>query len=61
MVRTIRALAILVIGWLVSKLVTAIMRKALSKSKLDPTLINFCSSCTYMGLMAFVLILFSAA
>ncbi|MDF1800294.1 MAG: mechanosensitive ion channel, partial [Planctomycetota bacterium] len=33
-----------------------ILRKALSKSKLDPTLINFCTSCAYMGLMAFVLI-----
>ena len=50
------ALVILVLGWMVAKLITGGIRKALGKSKLDPTLINFCASCTYMGLMAFVFI-----
>jgi len=50
------AIAILILGWIVARLITALMRKALGRSKLDPTLINFAASVTYMGLMAFVFI-----
>tara|TARA_R110002126_G_scaffold1402_8_gene7974 strand:+ start:3686 stop:4675 length:990 start_codon:yes stop_codon:yes gene_type:complete len=52
----IAAVAILLIGWVVARLITAIVRKALGKSKLDPTLINFLSSLIYIGVMAFVLV-----
>ncbi len=52
----IAAVVILVIGWVVARIVTAIVRKALSKSKLDPTLINFLTSLIYFGIMAFVLV-----
>ncbi len=50
------ALAILIIGWLVARLITAITRKAMERSKLDPTLTNFLGSCVYMILMAFVIV-----
>ena len=50
------ALIILVLGWLVARMITAILRKALGKSKLDPTLINFAASCLYFALLAFVFI-----
>lgn len=50
------AAAILIIGWLLARLTTGIMRRALTRSKIDATLIKFLCSCTYMVLMAFVLI-----
>ena len=52
----IAAIAILVIGWLVVKIITAIVRKTLNKSRLEPTLTNFLTSVLNMALMAFVLI-----
>jgi len=52
----IAAVVILLIGWVVSRMVTAVVRKALGKSKLDPTLINFLSSLIYFCLMAFVIV-----
>ena len=50
------ALAILIIGWLLSKLVTGLLRRALNRSKVDQTLVKFLCSCVYMVLMAFVII-----
>ncbi|MHC5211998.1 MAG: mechanosensitive ion channel family protein, partial [Planctomycetota bacterium] len=50
------AVVILVLGWLVSKLITSLVRKALGKGKLDGTLINFLASMLYMLLMMFVVI-----
>lgn len=50
------AIVILVVGWFVARMITGLMRKALGKSKLDPTLINFSASVTYMAMMAFVFI-----
>lgn len=50
------ALVILVVGWIVVKLITALIRKALTKGKLDPTLVNFLSNMLSMGMMVFVLI-----
>ena len=52
----VAALVILIVGWMVVKIITALVRKALGKSKLDPTLINFLTSCLSMALMAFVII-----
>lgn len=52
----IAAIVILFVGWMVARLVTAIVRKALGKSKLDPTLINFLSSLIYFAMMAFVVV-----
>ena len=52
----VAAIVILIIGWLLAKGITGIVRKALSRSKLDGTLVSFLSSMLYMGLMAFVLI-----
>lgn len=50
------AIIILVLGWLLTKIITAIFVKALSKSKLDSTLVHFLSNLVNMGLLAFVII-----
>ena len=50
------AIVILVLGWMVTKVVTALVRKALKKGKLDPTLTSFLSSVLSMGMMVFVVI-----
>ncbi|MFT6362653.1 MAG: small conductance mechanosensitive channel [Planctomycetota bacterium] len=50
------AIIIMLLGWIVARMITAILRKALGKSKLDPTLINFATSCLYFALLAFVFI-----
>ncbi len=50
------ALLIVVLGWLLARAVTSLLRKALGKSKLDSTLVNFVASVSYMAVMAFVLI-----
>ena len=49
-------IAILVIGRMVAKFVTSIVRKGLGKADVDPTLIGFVSNLLYMGLMALVVI-----
>ena len=49
-------IAILVIGWMVAKFVTSMVRKGLAKGDVDPTLIGFVSNLLYMGLMALVVI-----
>ena len=50
------AAAILFIGWIVARVVSGVMRKALGKSKLDRTLVDFVGSLVYMSMMAFVII-----
>lgn len=50
------AAAIMFIGWIVARIVTGVVRKALGKSKLDATLVNFITSLLYMALMVFVTI-----
>jgi small conductance mechanosensitive channel len=47
---------ILVIGWIVARIVTRIMRRLLDRSRVDPTLVSFLTSLTYIGLMAFIVI-----
>jgi small conductance mechanosensitive channel len=50
------AVLILVIGWIVARIVTRIMRRLLDRSRVDPTLVSFLTSLTYIGLMAFIVI-----
>ena len=50
------ALAVLVIGWWVAKLITGITRRALNNRKLDPMLSGFLCHILYMGLMTIVII-----
>ena len=52
----LKALVILVVGWLVAKFLKALVRKLMVRSGVDPTLIGFCASITYIGLMALVVI-----
>jgi small conductance mechanosensitive channel len=49
-------LAILVIGWMVAKFVTGLLRKGMTKGEVDSTLVGFVSNLAYMGLMALVVI-----
>ena len=47
--KVIGALAILVIGWLVARLVRRIVRAVMTKGKAEPILISFVASMTYGG------------
>lgn len=50
------ALAVLIIGWFVSKLITSGVRRAMTRADVDATLIGFVSNMTYMALMVIVVI-----
>ena len=54
--RVVGAIALLVVGWMVSKIVRGSVRKALTRAGLDPTLIPFLSNLTYYALLTFVLL-----
>ena len=53
-IKVIGALAVLIIGWIVAKWIRASMRKALTKTNMDATLVPFLSSMVYYLLLAFV-------
>lgn len=50
------ALAILVIGYFVARILTALVRRALTRAGLDETLVKFAGNIAQMGLMAMVVI-----
>ena len=52
----VAAVVILVLGWLLAKAITALVRTAMGKTKLDNTLVNFLCSLMYLTLLAFVII-----
>ena len=54
--RVIAAIVILVLGWFLARLVTGGVRRALARSRVDPTLANFLASLTYFALLAFVVV-----
>ena len=54
--KVVAAIAVLIIGRWVAKLVQAIIEKIMAKAKQEQTLISFVSHLTYAGLMAFVII-----
>jgi len=55
-IRAITALLIFIIGRFAAKLVKKIVQKAMSRAKVDQTLISFTTNLTYIALMAFVVI-----
>ena len=50
------AVVILVLGWVITKIITALVRKALTRSGLDSTLTNFLGNLVNMALLAFVIV-----
>jgi len=50
------AFATLILGWIGAKIVRGILRRALLRAKVDPTLVGFVSSLVYIGLLAFVIV-----
>ena len=48
--------AVLVIGWMVAKFLTGLMRKGMTRGRVHATLIGFISNLAYMGMMALVVI-----
>ena len=49
-------LAILVIGWMTAKFLTGMIRKGMTRARVDETLIGFSSNIAHMGMMALVVI-----
>ncbi len=54
--KVIAAFAILIIGRLTAKVIRKLLKKILIKGNVDPTLVSFTSSVTYVFLIAFVFI-----
>lgn len=54
--KLLTAVATLVIGWLLAKLLTGALRRVLRGAQMDPTLAGFCASLTYVALLALVVI-----
>jgi len=54
--KIVAAILILVIGRWIAKGIRALIKRLLEKSKVDPTLVSFVCSLTYVGLMAFIII-----
>lgn len=52
----VKALAILLIGWIVARIVRSVARSLMIRAKVDETLTGFCASLLYMLLMALVII-----
>jgi small conductance mechanosensitive channel len=54
--RVLGAVAVLVVGWTVSKWVRRLVRRALEHTRTEPVLIGFVSGLAYYGLLAFVVL-----
>ena len=54
--RVVGALALLIIGWTVCKAIRSSMRRALERSKLDPTLVPFLTKLVYYLLLTFLVL-----
>jgi small conductance mechanosensitive channel len=54
--KVIAAVATLVIGWIVAKILTAVLRRVMTRANVDATLIGFGGSLFYIGLMTLVII-----
>ena len=52
--RAFGAIAILLIGWWVSRLMARLIRRVMDRARVDPTLIAFAANMAYTGLMALV-------
>jgi small conductance mechanosensitive channel len=50
------AMLVLVIGWWIAKLVTALLRRIMTRAEVDPTLVSFAANLTYMALIVLVVI-----
>jgi small conductance mechanosensitive channel len=54
--RVVGALAVLIVGWIVAKTIRRSVRKALTRSNLDETLVPFISSLIYYLVLVFVIL-----
>ena len=52
--RAVGALVILLLGWWVAKMLSNLVRRLLTKSKMDNAIVSFLSNLTYVVLMIFV-------
>lgn len=54
--RVVGAIAILVLGRIAAGILRSLLSKMMEKSKVEPTLVSFVSSVTYVAMMAFIII-----
>ena len=52
----VAAVLILVVGWIAARIASRVTRRLLTRANVDPTLVAFVTSLTYVGMMAFVVI-----
>lgn len=52
----LKAIAILFFGWIVAKIITAVVRRLLRSARVEPTIVSFTCNLTYMILLVFVVI-----
>jgi len=54
--RLLGAIAVMVVGWMVSKSISGLIRKGMARGNVDSTLIGFVTNLSYMALMVLVVI-----
>ncbi len=54
-IKVLAALLILLIGRMVARLITGLIRRLCTKKELDPTVVSFLCNLTYIALMLFVI------
>jgi len=54
--KVIAAVATFLIGWIVARILTGVLRRVLARASVDPTLIGFLGSLCYIGLLTLVVI-----
>ena len=54
--KVVGALTVLIVGWMAAKMARNAMRRALDRSKLDPTLVPFLTKLVYYSLLVFVVV-----
>jgi len=52
----IAAIATLVIGWIIARILTGVVRRLMHRANIDPTLIGFIGNLTYLALMTMIVI-----
>lgn len=52
----IAAIATLVIGWIIARILTSVVRRLMTRANVDPTLVGFTGNLTYLALMTMIVI-----
>ena len=50
------ALLVMILGWIISRLITATIRRLMTRARVEPSIVGFTANLLYFAMMAFVII-----